>query len=336
MPGPSFLKAAGLFILKLAVSIICLAWAVSQIDFQNSIFSRPGAIDYRWLALGAALAGITVILTAIRWWFFLRAQNLPVSLGRSIELTMIGNLFSLVSIAGIGGDAARILLLIRDHPGRKLVITMAVLVDHLAGMVTLALLFFVISAAQFDALANQSILGREVIRFAWIYLGGGLLLVALMFVFASPPIHRRIHGNRRFARWPLLERMPEIYDIYRRNWRHTLAGVACSFVMLFAFFLSFWCGLRAVGGTTSAATVITAMPVIDSISALPVTVAGVGVREKLFEVLMDDLASVPPETAIAASLAGFACNTLWALLGALFFLKKHDRIRVTELKEADS
>jgi hypothetical protein len=78
------------------------------------------------------------------------------------------------------------------------------------------------------------------------------------------------------------------------------------------------------------------MPVIDSISALPVTVAGVGVREKLFEVLMDDLASVPPETAIAASLAGFACNTLWALLGALFFLKKRDRIRVTELKEADS
>jgi uncharacterized membrane protein YbhN (UPF0104 family) len=196
MPGPSFLKAAGLFILKLAVSIICLAWAVSQIDFQNSIFSRPDAIDYRWLALGAALAGITVILTAIRWWFFLRAQNLPVSLGRSIELTMIGNLFSLVSLAGIGGDAARILLLIRDHPGRKLVITMAVLVDHLAGMGTLALLFFVISAAQFDALANQSILGREVIRFAWIYLGGGLLLVALMFLFASPPIHRRIHGNR--------------------------------------------------------------------------------------------------------------------------------------------
>jgi len=33
---------------------------------------------------------------------------------------LIGNLFNLLSIGGIGGDAARILLLIRDHPGKKL------------------------------------------------------------------------------------------------------------------------------------------------------------------------------------------------------------------------
>jgi hypothetical protein len=39
---------------------------------------------------------------------------------------------------------------------------------------------------------------------------------------------------------------------------------------------------------------------------------------------------------VAASLAGFACNALWALLGALFFLKKRDRIRVSELESADS
>ena len=65
---------------------------------------------------------------------------------------------------------------------------------------------------------------------------------------------------------------------------------------------------------------------------MPISVAGVGVREKLFEVLMHDLAGVPPETAVAASLAGFACNVLWAGLGALFFLKKRDRISVAELE----
>jgi hypothetical protein len=47
---------------------------------------------------------------------------------------------------------------------------------------------------------------------------------------------------------------------------------------------------------------------------------------------LHDLAGVAPETAVAASLAGFACNVLWALLGALFFLKKHDRIAVAELE----
>jgi len=327
------MKALLLFSLKLALTGVCLWWAFSQVDLERSVFARPGAVDYRWLAGGAALAGVAVVLTALRWWIFMQAQDLPVSLGRAVELTMIGNLFSLVSIGGIGGDAARILLLIRDHPRRKLVITMAVMVDHLAGLVTLALLFFVISVARFEALAEQSVLGKSVITFAWFYLGGGLALVLLMSVCASPPVHRKIHSNGRFERWPVMKRMPEIYDVYRGKWPLGLAGLGVSLVMLLVYFSSFWCGLRAVGGTASAASVIGAMPVIDAISGLPITVAGVGVREKLFEVLMSDLAGVPAETAVAASLAGFACNVLWALLGALFFIKKSDRVKIAELEE---
>jgi hypothetical protein len=77
------------------------------------------------------------------------------------------------------------------------------------------------------------------------------------------------------------------------------------------------------------------MPVIDSISGLPVSIAGVGVRERLFQVLLHDLAEMPPETAAIASLAGFACNALWALPGALLFLTKRDRISVAEFKAGD-
>jgi glycosyltransferase 2 family protein len=102
--------------------------------------------------------------------------------------------------------------------------------------------------------------------------------------------------------------------------------------MLGAYFSSYYCGMRAVGGKASYGAVISAMPVIDSISGMPISVAGVGVREKLFEVLMRDLAGIRPETAVAASLAGFACNALWAGLGALLFLKKRDRISVAELE----
>lgn len=328
------MKAFLVFLLKLALTALCLWWAFSQVSFDHSVFTEPGAVDYRWLAAGAALAGLSVFLQATRWWFFLRGQSLRVGLGRAVELTMIDSLFSLASVSGIGGDAARIILLMRDHPGRKLVIAMAVMADHLAGMVSLALLFFIISAARFDALADQSILGRGVIHFAWFYLGGGLAMVALIFICASPPVHRRIHNNDRFARWPIMKSMPLLCDVYRKNWRHALAGLVTSFLMLGAYFSSYYCGMRAVGGTPGYGSVMSAMPVIDAISGLPVSIAGVGVREKLFEVLLHDLAGVAPETAVAASLAGFACNALWALLGALFFLKKRDRIAVSDLEAA--
>lgn len=326
------MKAFLIFCLKLALTGLCLWWAFSQVKIDRSIFTRPGAIDYCWLGAGAALAGIAIVFQGMRWWLFLRGQALAVSLGRAVELTMIDSLFSLASVSGLGGDAARIILLMRDHPGRKLVIAMAVMADHLAGLVSLAVLFFIISVAKFDAIVHQSILGRGVIHFAWFYLGGGLAMVLMIFVCASPPIHRLIHGNGRFARWPFMSKIPELYDIYRKNWKYALAGLIASFFMLFAYFSSYYCGMRAVGGNAEYTAVISAMPVIDSISGLPISIAGVGVREKLFEVLMKDLAGVPPETAVAASLAGFACNVFWAGLGALFFLKKRDRVTVAELE----
>lgn len=329
------LKKVLIFVLKLVLTAGCLFWALSQADLSHSVFARPGAVDYRWMAGGVLMAGLTVLLTSLRWRLYLMAQGVDPGMKRTVELTLIGNLFNLLSIGGIGGDAARVLLLIRDHPGRKLAVTMAVMVDHLAGMVALAGMFFIISVARFDTLTTQSILGKQVIHFAWFYLSGGLGLVLLCFVAACPPVHRRIHSNGREWKWSLMRRLPEAYDVYRRKWPLALAGVAVSFVMLMAYFLSFWCGLRAVGGTSSAGTVLSAMPVIDSVSSLPISVAGIGVREKLFEILMRDLAGTLPEISVAASLAGFACSVFWAFIGGLLFLRKRDRVTVAELESVD-
>jgi len=329
------MKKALLFTLKLLLTAACLGWAFSRLDIGESIFSRPGSVHYGWLAGGAALAGATVWLTAVRWRLFLHAQDVDPGMRRAVELTLIGNLFNLLSVGGIGGDAARILLLIRQYPGRKLAVAMAVMVDHLAGMVAMSGMFFLISSVRFESLQAQSSLGKGVIHFAWFYLGGGLLFVGLTFLVACPPVYRWLHRGGRQWRSGLLQRVPQTYDVYRKKWPLALAGVGVSVVMLLAYFLSFWCGLRAVGGEVPAISVVSAMPVIDSLSSLPVSVAGVGVREKLFEVLLHDLAGVEPAMAVAASLAGFACNVLWALPGALFFLRKGDRVTIRELEDVE-
>lgn len=327
------MKTILIFLLKLALTGLCLWWAFSQVKLDHLIFMNPQELNIVWLLSGIFLAGLSILFQSVRFWFFLKAQNLSISLLRSIELTLIDCFFSLASFSGLGGDAARMLLLMRENPSRKLVISMAVMVDHLAGMISLAALFFMVSATRFDALADQSILGRGVINFVWFYLGGGLGMVVLTFILASPPIHHRIYAKGRFSSWPLMKRIPEAYDVYRKKWKHAIAGLAASFLMFIAYFSSYFCGLRAVGGASSYGDVISAMPVIDAISGLPISVAGVGVREKLFEVLMKDLAEVSPETAVAASIVGFSCNALWALIGAILFLKRRDRLSVLKLKD---
>lgn len=329
------MKAALIFLLKLALTIGCLWWAFSGVEGEEAVLGHPEKLDAGWLVGGVILAGISMVFTALRWWMFLRVLEIKLSIARAIELTMIGNLFSLVSIGSLGGDAAKIILLIRDHPGKKLVITMSVLIDHMAGMVTLGLLFFFVSAQGFGELTSQEVLGPQgagVLKLAWLWIGGGFAMVAFFFVCACPPVHRRIHAKGKLERWPIMTQIPEIYDSYRKNWKLTFIGLVFSTMLMLTYFASFWCGLRAVGGEATLGSVMIAMPAIDGLSSIPVSIGGIGIRENLFMMLMPVLADVSRETALNASLAGFGCNVLWSLLGAVFFLKKRDRISAEDVR----
>ena len=130
------MKAFLIFLLKLALTGLCLWWAFSQVDFDRSVFTRAGCDRLPLARRGSRAGGDFHRAPGTALVVFPAAQSLPVSVGRAVELTMIDSLFSLASVSGLGGDAARIILLMRDHPGRKLVIATAVMADHLAGLVS--------------------------------------------------------------------------------------------------------------------------------------------------------------------------------------------------------
>ena len=136
------MKAFLIFLLKLVLTGFCLWWAFSQVDFDQLGLHPAGRHRLPLARRGSRAGRRRHCAPRAALVVFLRGQSLPVSLGRAVELTMIDSLFSLASVSGLGGDAARILLLMRDHPGRKLVIAMAVMADHLAGLVSLAVSVF--------------------------------------------------------------------------------------------------------------------------------------------------------------------------------------------------
>jgi uncharacterized membrane protein YbhN (UPF0104 family) len=316
------MKAWLLFLLKLALTLGCLWWAFSGIDFGSTILSRPGDLDFRWVAAGVGFAGVSVLLTAVRWRIFLDAQDIDVPLREAVELTLIGNLFSLVSAGSLGNDAARILLLIRRLKGRKLAVTVSVLADHMSGMIGMAAMFFLLTAGRFGELEQQSSIGRGVLRFTWVYFIGAAVALLALFVMMSPAVHGRVHRGGRWLPWKIMATLPQAWDIYRKKWRHVLAGVGVSCVMLGFYYLTFWAGARAVGCWMDVVGVFSVMPVVDAISSIPVSISGIGVRENLFKVLLADLAGVPGAMAVSASLVGFFMYSCWAVLGGMLFLRR--------------
>lgn len=328
------MKSWALFLLKFLLTVGCLIWAFSGVDFQSTIFSRPQELELWWLLAGLVPAGLAVGLTAFRWGLFLSAQDIRLPFNQLLKLTLIGNFFSLASFGSLGGDAARIVLLNREIPKRKIAIAMAVMMDHLSGLVAMALMFFLLTVGRFQELGEQSVLGKGALHFTAVYLGGGMLLFLIGFVIMSPLVHGRVHRGGRWIRWEFMRALPEAWDRYRRKWKHALAGVGVSCVMLASYYLTFWAGARAVGCDVSVGTMFAAMPVIDGISTIPVSVSGLGVREKLFEVLLADLAGIAGAVAVSASLAGFFLHVGWSLIGAFLFFRGKGSVTVREIRES--
>jgi glycosyltransferase 2 family protein len=322
-----------LLALKLALTVACLCWALHGTDVKGSILARPSQLSWPWVAAALGCAWLTVVFSALRWYFLLRAQQIECSLWRAIELTLVGNFFSLFAVGGVGADAAKIILLIREHRERKLAVTMTVMVDHLVGMIGLALIFFGITAVDFGSLPTQSVLGKGVLEFARVFFAGGLVMILLMFVAAYPPIHNRIHKPGREWKFDILKRLPEIYDVFRQRWQHAVLSLLMTFIMQPCYFLGFWCSAKAVGSVVGPVPVLAAMPMVDVLSALPLSIAGVGVRERAFQVLMHDLTGMGKEIAFSASMLGFLTTLFWSLIGALLFLRPRERTSLKQLKD---
>jgi len=53
------------------------------------------------------------------------------------------------------------------------------------------------------------------------------------------------------------------------------------------------------------------MPIVNTLTALPISFAGIGVRESLFQVLLHDLCRAPEAVGVLIGALGFAIRLLW-------------------------
>jgi hypothetical protein len=62
------------------------------------------------------------------------------------------------------------------------------------------------------------------------------------------------------------------------------------------------------------------MPLVNTVTSVPISFGGAGVRETLFQQLLGNLAHVPEAIAAFSASLGFAIQASWGLLGAAVYL----------------
>jgi len=278
--------------------------------------------DWRWLLAGVFAYGAVEILGAIQWQLLLRIQGFRLPWLQATSIFFIGVFFTLFTPGLIAGDAVQILYLVKEKPERKAGAVLVVVMDRILGLLSLVVLAAVVAAARFHWLRRTAVTARL------FDLTIVLLAVGLLCLIAAVPAakSRRLHNVFSALHWA--DKIAEIRDAlgcYLVNRRRTAIAFSLTVTAHLFYFGTFYCTGRALEGNVmtrapSLGEIFSIMPIVNTLTALPISFAGIGVRESLFQVLLHDLSRAPEAVGVLIGALGFAIRLLWGLPGGAAFL----------------
>ncbi len=228
-------KKALLLVFKIGLPVAILAylfWRAQRDDAFVDLVQQPK----NWPLLGVALlsCGMAVTLTIVRWYYLVRALDIPFSLQEALRFGFLGYLFNLAPMGIVGGDLLKAYMLARHHPSEKTTAVATVFVDRIIG---LYMLFVVASVA--ILLTGFAEMGNKLAQqICWathaIAIVGTVVMIALLMPDLSKGGSTRLLAKTPFV-GGMLEKVALAVAMYRRRWPVVLATSLMS-VAVHSFF----------------------------------------------------------------------------------------------------
>lgn len=294
-----------LFALKLLVSAGSLYLVFSKTDISQVALTlrKIGPTAF----LSASFLYIASLLGATFRWKLLLPEQF--TLRRLFSLYMIGSFFSSFLPGVIGGDAVKAYYLNKD--AKKLSLTVAsIFMDRYLGYVALILMGMLGLPFAFSLLAGSP--------YKWV-----MPAFFVAFVFGS----LLFFGLQLGKRFTFLAEFYEYFMTFKDKKPVVLKAVLISAVIQIMGFTSVALLSAAMGEHIPFSLLCVFLPIIITLTTLPISISGIGVREGAF-VLLFGLIKVTPEAATSLSLAWFFSSFVGSLPGLAFYIRHSNKPEV--------
>jgi uncharacterized membrane protein YbhN (UPF0104 family) len=298
---------------RLLISAGLLAAIALTIDW-GEVGERLGGGEWGWFAgaVGAALAALAV--GAYRWHWLLGAAGLPVSARQTARAYWVGLFANNFLPTGFGGDAARALLVARGGAAIARSLT-SVVFERATGILCLLAVGLVAMAVSPAAVPGE------------LRLALGAASAAAVGATALTALGLRRRRLRRLLPARLVPWAREVRDTvvaYGRDRRLLALILALGVVFQLLIVGSTWMLSRSIGLDLDFALVAVVQPLVLLVLLFPVSIAGFGVREGGFVVLLGT-AGVSAADATLLSLLSVVVLALATSPGALGLLTRGTR-----------
>jgi len=299
-------KQLGKLLLQGAVSGALIFWLVSNRDLRQQLEPALAHADGSWLLAAFLVYGAVEFLGAIRWQLFLRAFGFRLSWWEATRILLIGIFFNTLLPGLIAGDALRAMYLSKRFAGKGADAVLVVFVERFFGLIGLMVVGVSMMLWRYRWLHLSAITGH-LTDLTLVVVGIGLVagLVCLLIRQRSSPAHPRNHHLGGSVLFIAL--------------MTTVAAHLC-------YAASFYCSGEAFassGPSASCFDMLAITPIVNTFTSLPISFSGIGVRESLLQVFLNDLCGVPTGVAVLIGSLGFLIRALWAVLGCAFLAGCH-------------
>jgi hypothetical protein len=327
------MKKTLLTMLQLAVTIGLLWWVFHDPERRREMLGAVKLADWRWLGAGVGVFFLCTIVATARWKILLAVQNIHMTWLRTWQLFMIGMFFNLFMLGSTGGDVVKMFLTMREAKENKAAALLSVFMDRVIGMLALIFLSVGFLYFRYDLLNHAEGSSTLLNLLLWL-LGAALITILGMFAVSG------LGWVHYLPQWtPLRGRIVEISaacHMYAKGWRLTIWALLISFPLFGMFFTTFYCAARAFTDLLGVVDIFSVMPIVAVITAIPISVSGIGLRESLFVSLLAPF-GVGAAIATLISVTGFLINTLGSLAGGIIFLfyrsSSHESINLRDMRE---
>ena len=314
-------KRIGFTLLQLLVTAAGIYYVFHDPQKRTEIGHALRGADWRWLALSWLVYGAVEALATVRWQILLRVQGIIVSWVRAGMIVTVGLFFNMLLPGLVGGDAIRLYLLFQKAPRKKLRGTLSVAMDRLLGLASLVVLAAMVVLLRFRWL-NHAPRTAHITYLALGLLGGAMLGALLLFGVMAWPGTRSL--PRRLPLYHSIVQVGKALRLYREHPTMIVSAFLLTVFSHLAYYISYYCALRSLpsppGGEPSMIDFLSIMPLVNTITGVPISFGGVGVRETLFQTLLGQLAHVPPALAAISATLGYAVQASWGMVGGVAYL----------------
>src|SRR6266516_430386 len=315
------MKRAALIVLQLLVTAAGIWYVFHDPEKRTQVVAALRQADPGWLALGWICYGTVEVLATVRWQVLLRVQGIVLSGLRALAIVMIGLFFNMFLPGLVGGDAVRLYFVFQCAPGRKTRATLSVVMDRLFGLFSILFLAGVSLFLRFGWFSRSG----ASLAVAWLTIGllsGGVVFAVVLFGAVGFGLLRKLPKRTPFRK-AIIE-MGQALDLYRAHLGTMTLAFVITIISHLAYYLSYYCAgqslHRAAGHFASLTDMLSIMPLVNTVTSVPISFGGAGVRETLFQQLLGNLAYVPAAIAALSASLGFAIQASWGLLGAGVYL----------------